>query len=335
MKIENTIGLFISLSVILYSCAKNRLNVDISKTATIEQEFFYVDELLNNEAKDQLNKNHAKLKKELGSIYLYEWRQNLRQNSSDSLTNKIFDFYNSDYIKDLEKSKKELLPKISEKEENISDAFRYLKFHFDGAPMPHQIIYMNKLFSNINCSDSAVTIAPESYLNPESKIISSIPKNQLFEWQKDRMDLQYLERDIAFNWIQMHLFDEIDKQLAQHIIQAGKILYITNACFPAAEEQYILRYSEKDWTWAEQNEDLTWDYLVKEQLLFKNNRKDKANFLNAGPTTVGLPDESPDRMGQFLGYKMVKGFMEENKEVSLQELLKIDYNNILQSYEID
>ncbi len=335
MKIENTIGLFISLSVILCSCSKNRLNVDISQTATIDQEFYYVDDLLNNVSKENLAANHSMLKKELGSIYLYEWRQNLRMNSSESIVNKIHQFYDTEYIKDLEKSKKELIPKIVEKEDKISDAFRYFKFHFDSAPLPHKLIYMNKLFSTINCSDSAVTIAPESYLNPETKIISSIPKNQLYEWQKERMDLQYLERDIAFNWIQMHLFDEIDKQLAQHIIQAGKILYITNACFPVAEERYILRYSDKDWTWAEQNEDLTWDYLVKEQLLFKNNRKDKANFLNAGPTTVGLPDESPDRMGQFLGYKMVKGFMEENKEVSLQELLKIDYNNILQSYEID
>jgi len=334
MKIENTIGLFISLLLILASCSGNRLNVDISQTA-VDQDFYYVDGLLSNVSKQELTANHAMLQKKLGSLYMYEWRQNLRMNSSDSIENKIYQFYNAEYIKDLEKSKNELIPKIMKKENRITDAFRYFTFHFKSAPLPYRVIYMNKLFSNIHCSDSAITIAPESYLDSESEIISSIPKNQLYEWQKNRMDLQYLERDIAFNWIQVQLFDEIDKQLAQHIIQAGKILYATNACFPEAEESYILRYSEQDWNWAEQNEDLTWDHLVKEQLLFKNNRRDKANFLNAGPTTVGLPDESPDRMGQFLGYKMVKGFMEENKKVSLQELLKIDYNKILQSYEID
>jgi hypothetical protein len=75
--------------------------------------------------------------------------------------------------------------------------------------------------------------------------------------------------------------------------------------------------------------------LVKEQLLFKNNDRDKANFLNEGPQTIGLPEASPDRMGQFLGFQMVFGYMTKNKAVSLPELLKIDYNKILQTYEID
>ena len=334
MKIINTIGLFISVSVILFSCSSDRLNVDISQT-TFNQDFYYVDEMLFNKDKETLQQNHELLKEKIGSLYLFEWRQNLRLNKTDSFVNEIHTFYNTDYIKDLENSKQSILPDIKNKEESITKAFRYFKLHFDESSLPYQVIYMNKLFSNIHCSDSSVTVSPESYLPADSEVIKSIPKNQLYAWQKDRMDIQYLERDIVFNWVQVHLFDEIDKQLAQHIIQAGKILYITNASFPEVEERYIVRYSEEDWKWAEENEDLTWDYLVKEQLLFKNNRRDKANFLNAGPTTVGLPDESPDRMGQFLGYKMVKGYMEDNKEVSLQELLKIDYNKILQSYEID
>ena len=59
------------------------------------------------------------------------------------------------------------------------------------------------------------------------------------------------------------------------------------------------------------------------------------NMLNPGPTTSGLPNEgSPDRLGQYLGWKMVKSYMEKN-DVSLAEMVKLPYNVILQEYEID
>lgn len=334
MKIRNSISLITSLLMILSSCTSNRLDVDISNTQ-VEQDFYYVDESLHELSLDELKTKHNQLSSSLDQLYVFEWQENLRMKNSDSLYKEIHDFYNSEYIQDLEMAKESLLPKVKDKEDDINTAFRYFKHHFKNSPFPYQIIFMNKLFSSVHCSDSAVTVALESYISPENEVIKSIPNGQLYEWQRERMDIQYLERDILLSWIQVQLFDEIDKQLAQHIVQAGKILYVLNATFPNADDRYILRYNEKDWNWAIENEQLTWGYLVKEQLLFKNNRRDKANFLNEGPTSVGLPEESPDRMGQYLGYKMVKGFMHENKQVSLQDLLTIDYNKILQSYEID
>ncbi|HLV41767.1 MAG TPA: hypothetical protein VKY37_05785, partial [Brumimicrobium sp.] len=63
--------------------------------------------------------------------------------------------------------------------------------------------------------------------------------------------------------------------------------------------------------------------------------RSRTNFLNEGPKTVGLSDDAPDRIGQFLGYRIVKGYMDKNKALSLSELLDVKYNIILQTYEID
>ena len=57
----------------------------------------------------------------------------------------------------------------------------------------------------------------------------------------------------------------------------------------------------------------------------------KQNLLHEGPFSAGLPQESPDRMGQFLGYQMVKKYMEK-EGITLDELVKVPYNTILQSY---
>ena len=194
---------------------------------------------------------------------------------------------------------------------------------------------MNKLFSGIKANDSVLTIAGENYLDPSLPVIKNLPGDQLYQWQKDAMNVEFLPRDVLQFWIQAKLFKDMDENLVNHIIQAGKVMYVLHASFPKESVAYALRYSNDEYSWAEENELAFWEYLVKEELLFKNNLRDKANILNEGPYTVGLPEEGPDRLGQYLGFKMVSNYMASNKDLSLQELIALDYNTILQAYEID
>ncbi len=334
MKKRKTFLLILFLSGFFASCDTNPLLVDITEKQ-VAINYINVDDAFANATLAETEKMHHHFIDSLDPLYLFEIQQNLRAPKSDTLHKAIHRFYHAEYIRALEEAKSSLHPHLSLLENRVNKAFRYLSVHFKKMPIPGQIIYMNKLFSNIHCSDSAASIGLESYIPQGHDVLNKIPKSQLYEWQRERMDKAYIPRDIAMNWIQVHLFKEIDKKLAEHIVQAGKILYAINAAFPKAEQEYIVRYSEDDLTWALNHEQMVWDYLVKEQLLFKNNRRDKANFLNAGPKTVGLPEEAPDRLGQFLGYRMVKKYMHQNKALSLPELLQLDYNEILQKYEIE
>jgi hypothetical protein len=328
---------FITLTAlisILFSCDDNPFDVDI-QNVTVDIEHIHVDSAFNGATLDETKVAHEKFSNTLDDLYLYEISQNIQQNPDSSSYKAIYDFYESDYIIGIEKEKENLYSNLAPKKEIVENGFKYLKHHFPDVKTPLFIIYMNKLFSNIHCSDTSVSVGLEQYLSPDLKLIKEIPNNQLYEWQKQRMNFDYLERDLLMQWIQVHLFEGKDGKLAEHIVQAGKILYILNAAMPNAEKKLILRYNNDQMNWAKENEEMTWNYLVKEQLLFENSARDKANFLNEGPQTIGLPEESPERMGQFLGFQMVNGYMTKYKDVSLPELLKTDYNKILQTYEID
>lgn len=328
---------FITLTAIisiLFSCGDNRFDIDI-QNVKIDIEHVNVDSVFKTASLEETKKAHEEFTQQLDDLYLYEISQNIQQNPDSTSYKGIYDFYNSEYVAEIEKEKEKLYSQLNSKKEVIEDGFKHLKYHFPDVKTPQYIMYMNKLFSNIHCSDTSVSVGLEQYLDPNSKLVKDIPNNQLYEWQKQRMNFDFLERDLLMQWIQVHLFEEKDGKLAEHIVQAGKILYVLNATLPDAEKQVILRYGDDQLKWALENEEMTWNYLVKEQLLFENNDRDKANFLNEGPQTIGLPEESPDRMGQFLGFQMVYGYMTKNKHVSLPELLKTDYNKILQTYEID
>jgi hypothetical protein len=334
MKKERSLLSLTILFLVVTSCTTNILDVDISGIS-VQTELINADELLKLDDLERIKLNHNNLQNDLGYIYSYELEMNLRTPLDSSVAEKIMKFYGSEYMIELEQEKAEILNKIKEKHTETIKGFRYFNYHFPNETTPQKIVLINKLFSGIKANDSILTIAPENYLNPELPVVKNLPGDMLYQWQKDGMNVDYLPRDILQFWIQAKLFNDIDENLASHILQAGKVIYILHACFPKNPYAYALRYTHENYKWAEENEFAFWEYLVKEELLFKNNLRDKTNFLNEGPYTLGLPEQGPDRLGQYLGFKMVLNYMSNNKDLSLPELLELNYNTILQAYEID
>ena len=334
MNKRKSIYAILFLASFFYGCKSNPLDIELDNS-DVSIEYINADQQLNNQSLEEIKKNAKTLEARLGDLFVYELSQNIRHNFDDSSYRAIYNFYNSEYISDLEKEKVKLYPELPSHEKEMNKAFKYLRHHFGDSLLPESIFYLNKLFSQVSCSESNIAVGLENYISPNSTVIESLPSSELHSWQRDRMDIDYLERDVLLSWIQVKLFNEIDGKLAEHIIQAGKILYVLNAAFPKQEEAYILRYTDEQFDWAKKNEAAVWNYLVEQQMLFKIDMRSRTNFLNEGPKTVGLSDDAPDRMGQFLGYRIVKGYMNKNKALSLSELLDVKYNIILQTYEID
>lgn len=331
MKFYNS---FLILFIIFSSCQRNNLDIDTSDI-TLNVGFHDVDSLFQNADLAATDSIHHHLISKFGDIYLFEVEMNLQLSASDSLFSfALHNFYNNEYIQSIYAAIAELKGDISTQELKTVEAFKRLKFHFPSYSPPTNIIYINKLFSEIQVGDSVLSIGLENYIGPSHDLLKNIPNDQLHQWQKDRMDPSFIARDMVLKWIQVNLFEAMDENLIKHIIQAGKILYVLKAAFPHESDAFILRYSDEQFAVAAENEQHFWNYLVTENLLFQNNIREKNNFLNEGPHTIGLPEKVPDRMGQFLGFQMVKNFVKKHKALSLPELLSIDYNEILQAYEI-
>ena len=144
-----------------------------------------------------------------------------------------------------------------------------------------------------------------------------------------------MDRDVVSAWISTLLIKETTGFHIEEMIRWGKIHVITEMGLRidnkdiAPEE--ILRWSNIQYKWALSNESKFWKYLMDENLLFDSNEKNRAYLINNGPYTIGLPKESPDRMGQFLGYQMVRNYI-LTENIELSELPSIGYKKILQSY---
>lgn len=335
MTLKN-IFLIVLYSLFLISCSSDSLDVNISKIS-INTKFINLDSIFVNSKKLNLISNHHYLQDEISDIYSYELGHCLQigKISDTAFSNSISQFINDPAISRIENRIKIKFSNLENHKEEIRKGLKHLKYHFPNGKIPENIVFMNSLFqSNAFCSENEIGIGLERYLGNKVDVIKELPSEPFYDWIKESMKSEYLERDALCSWIITHYVEEKEGNLAENIIRWGKIIYLTEASFPKMDKHIIIRYSKEKYDWANKNEYAIWKYLIDEKMLFKNNEVDKVNMLNEAPFTIGLPNKSPDRLGQFIGWKIVQKYMSKNK-ISINELTKIPYNSILQEYEIE
>jgi hypothetical protein len=173
------------------------------------------------------------------------------------------------YLKRVDQRIKEKFQDLPHRHQMITDGFKRLKVHVPSAPMPEEILYTNSKFaSSAFCTKKELTIGLERYLGYKTDVIQELPPNLFYDWMKKAFEPEYLERDAACAWILTHIAPEKENcNNIEAIIQWGKILVLTEAAFPELPKNNILRYTEKNYQWALDNERPFWDYLVKQKLL--------------------------------------------------------------------
>jgi len=331
-------SLFLLILITLFAaCTNDPLDVDASEVK-VDIAFVDVNEVIMKSDSADLIKKHIGFKKDITNIYAYliGYCMEIGEVSDTAFFNGIKEFRADTTIQKLNGYMNKLFSDKKDMEANIVDGFKHLRYHLPKCKVPTDIAYMNTLFrSGVFCTEEEIGVGMQQYLGPENEVVKKLDGQFYFDWMKKRFDVKYLERDVLTGWIETHCIEQKDGDLAEQIIRWGKILYLTEAAYPDKAKHLILRYTEDELAWAYENESAFWKYLVDQDLLFKIDDRTTRNMVGDGPFTPGLPEkDGPDRLGQFIGWRMIHMYMEKN-DVTVEEMIGLPYNSILQEYEIE
>lgn len=332
----NKILVLTFLIISLMSCKNDPLKID-SSGIKVSIDYYNMDSVFVNSKGEDLKRWNNIYKSEINEAYEYELGMGLRIGvPEDTVILKNIELFSNDpEMAKFEEKISSKFPNLIERHGIIVSGFRNLKYHLPKVKIPKAIVYANTCFqSSAFSTQNEIIMGLERYLGADEPLVKDLPRAIFYDWIKEGMDDRYFERDALCSWILSNVVDMSEGNLAENMVKWGKILYFTEASFPDMNEEIIIRYSAEDLKWAKENEFSFWSYLVKEKMLFRINETESINMLSPGPFTVGLPEKGPDRLGQFLGWQIVRKYMEKNN-VTLKQLQEIPYNKILQAYEID
>jgi hypothetical protein len=117
-----------------------------------------------------------------------------------------------------------------------------------------------------------------------------------------------------------HPFEKEGRNLLDMMVQRGKQQYFLEKVLPFTDDTLRFGYTKKQLDWCEDNEALVYNFFIKDNLLYETNWQRVIRYVSDGPNSTGMPPESPGDIGAWLGYRIVKAYMEQNPGKTMQEL---------------
>jgi gliding motility-associated lipoprotein GldB len=232
---------------------------------------------------------------------------------------------------------RELYQEVEEKYKNfgtqqseIEDLFKHIKYYFPTIKTPTIYTVISEMDNNSKAiyANDKLVIALELYLGKDHKFYGEFPAylSQNFE---QRQMLPDIVSSFAFGVLP----NPKDKDLLSMMISSGKELYLKDILLPEYSDAERIGYSEDQIKWSKDNESYIWEYFVNDKLLYSTDSKLANRFINVAPFSkfyLEIDNESPGRIGQWVGWQIVRSFMENNPKVTIQDLIKMNEKDIFE-----
>ena len=216
-------------------------------------------------------------------------------------------------IKKFENLKKETV--------EIESLFQHVKYYFPEFKTPRVITvatdvdYRNKVI----VTDTIVVLPLANYLGKDHFFYDGIQ-----EYIAEDLEPKHLVVDLATNYAKHYTFNQRRKTFLDDLIYEGKLLYFKDKVIPFKTNAQKLNYTETQYNWAKANEEYIWRYFVDKELLFNTDTKLPSRFINPAPFSKfyleQIDSESPGEIGKYIGWEIVRAYM-ENNTVSFKQML--------------
>lgn len=221
-------------------------------------------------------------------------------------------------------------PTFQSEKDEIYQLFQHLKYYFPKFSEPKIVTltsgvdYQNRVI----VTDSLLLISLDVYLGKDHKFYEGI-----YPYLRADFEPKFMASDIAGEYAKKFVPKLTGRSFLNKMVYYGKILYLKELLLPFNSDAQKLGYTNEQMKWANNNEDEIWRYFVEKELLFSTDDNLGERFIEVAPYSkfyLKLDNESPPQLGRFVGWKIVKQFVEKNGEVSLKELLSTDAKTIFE-----
>ncbi|WP_317172047.1 gliding motility lipoprotein GldB [Zobellia roscoffensis] len=216
---------------------------------------------------------------------------------------------------------------FSQEEQSLELLFQHIKYYFPKFEAPKVVTVTSDVdYSNrVIFTDTLLLIGVDNYLGPEHRFYRDIQK-----YISADLDRQYIAVDVASAFAKKVVPRPQERTFLAQLIYYGKELYLKEKLLPLATDAQKINYSEVQYAWSEANEEPIWRNFIESEYLYSTDNTLARRFLDPAPFSkfgLELDNESPGRVGRYLGWQIVRAFMDRN-EVTLQQMLSLPADEI-------
>ena len=212
----------------------------------------------------------------------------------------------------------EVFADISDIQQSINQAFTRIHYLYPDWHIPTLYFFISGFNASIFFHDDWIGVGADMYLGSDYEYYNRV----VYDYQKLTMRPECIPVDVVSAFLFRTLpYTATKSRLLDQMIYRGKIMYLTAQPFPQLPEYEVMGYTREQWEWCVRNERAIWHLVMDKRDLFKTEHMVLTGYLNDGPFTAEIAQESPGRLGIWLGWRIAESYMEHNADISLQQLM--------------
>ena len=219
----------------------------------------------------------------------------------------------------------ELFADISDIQTSLNKAFTRIKYLYPQYQVPVIYLMPSIFVTNLYATPDFIAVGADMYLGSDYDVYDKW--KVVYDYQKQGMRKECIPVDVLRVYITYTLPDSIsDSRLLDQMIQRGKLMYLMAQILDELPGYEVMGWTKEQWDWSIRYEANIWHKIMDQQALYKRDNLLISHYLNEAPfTTEIVSDEtdqdSPGRLGIWIGWRIVERYMEHHPEVTLQELM--------------
>ena len=188
-------------------------------------------------------------------------------------------------------------PDFNEEKEDLRSLFKHLKYYDKTFTVPRVVTLTNDVDyrNKVIVTDSLLLIALDNFLGENHEFYQNIPRYLAANMQSNQ-----IVPEVAEDYAEKYAFQTNRKTLLDEMIYFGKLLYFKDVMIPFVSDEQKIGYTEQELKWAEANESPIWSHFIENAPYSK--------------FYLELDNESPGRLGQYIGWQIVRAYAENTDE---------------------
>jgi len=234
----------------------------------------------------------------------------------------LYDFLTEKDHRQLLDTVNKAFPDTRRIDDRLRQTFRYIKYYDSSFTLPQDVYYFVSGLNGLTVallSEKEMAVGLDMFLGRDFLPYAQLNKSS-FE------TIRMTEENIPV-WTGRALFEDKypfipeEKTLLELMVAKGKELYFLEKVTPYLKDEVRMGFTGEQMKWCRENEALIYNFFVSNKLLFERNLQKIMRYVIDGPSSSGMPAESPGNTGSFIGWRIVKQYAEKNN-LSLHEVLE-------------
>ena len=208
--------------------------------------------------------------------------------------------------------------------EELEKAAKRIKYYFTDEEITEAVTFVSSFeYGSVFLEDNKVfAIGLDMYMGRDFEVYPLLDPAKFPFYRISRFEPHYIVPNSVKSFLYYKSNSGEGNSFIDEAIAEGKILYAMDKLLPHTPDSLKISYADGQIEWCVANEENIWAYLVQEDILFSTDKNDfTSKFFNDGPFTTPFGNESSPRVGAWVGWQIVREYMQRNPEVDLSTLL--------------